>query len=98
MFIDPPYFNKGADLYTSFYQADDHTALAKLMLGYNLPWVVTYDDTPEIRKLYRSRRRFLFDIKYSLQEKRVGSEVLIAAKGLKLPRDLAGRQVSSALL
>jgi DNA adenine methylase len=96
MFIDPPYFNKGANLYTSFYEADDHDALAKLIVDYNLPWIVTYDDTPEIQKLYRKLRRFQFDIKYSLQEKRVGSEILIAAKGLKLPPELSNRQLSSS--
>ena len=93
MFIDPPYFNKGANLYTSFYEEKDHSALAKLIVAYELPWIVTYDDTPEIQRLYKTRRRFLFDINYSLQEKRIGSEVLIAAKGLKLPPLIAERQI-----
>jgi DNA adenine methylase len=93
MFIDPPYFNKGADLYTSFYKPDDHAKLAEQIVSYQLPWIVTYDEAPEILELYGKRRRFLFDIKYSLQEKRIGSEVLIAAKGLKLPVEVKSRQI-----
>jgi DNA adenine methylase len=93
MFIDPPYFNKGANLYTSFYKPNDHAMLAKQIVDYDLPWMVTYDDAPEVLKLYGKRRRFLFDIKYSLQEKRIGSEVLIAAKGLKVPVEITARQI-----
>ena len=58
------------------------------------PWIVTYDDGPEIRSLYRSRRQYCFDINYSLQEKRVGTELLIASKGIKLPDVIKDRQVN----
>lgn len=30
--IDPPYFNKGATLYTSFYEPEDHAKVAKRVL------------------------------------------------------------------
>jgi hypothetical protein len=29
MFIAPPYFRKGADLYTDFYEIDDHARVAE---------------------------------------------------------------------
>jgi DNA adenine methylase len=95
LFIDPPYFNKGANLYTSFYVPEDHKLLATEVIQYDLPWIVTYDDTPEIRLLYQKRKRFSFDIKYSLQEKRLGSELMIASTALKLPNALNERQVFS---
>lgn len=93
-FIDPPYYKKGSDLYTSFYKPDDHAALAAKIMDLDLPWIVTYDDVPEIRGLYRNRRQYCFDINYSLQEKRIGTELLIASKGLKLPDATRGRQVN----
>jgi DNA adenine methylase len=58
------------------------------------PWIVTYDDVPEIRGLYRDRRQFGFGINYSLHEKRVGSELLIVSKGLKVPESAKSRQVN----
>lgn len=58
------------------------------------PWVVTYDNTPEIRGLYRNRRQYCFDINYSLHEKRVGTELLIASEGIKLPEIARDRQVN----
>lgn len=93
-FIDPPYYQKGAALYTNFYAADDHKALAQHITGMDRNWIVTYDDAPEIRKLYRNRRQYCFDIKYSLHEKRIGTELLIASKGIKVPDSAKSRQVN----
>jgi DNA adenine methylase len=93
LFIDPPYFTKGPGLYTSFYKADDHAVLANKVLAAELPWVVTYDDVPRIRELYRSRRQFSFDINYSLQEKRTGTELLVVSKGMQVPAEARDRMV-----
>lgn len=89
--IDPPYFNKGSSLYTSFYNPDDHGAVSQAVLGLNRPWILTYDNTPEISHLYKARRQFGFDVNYSVQTKRVGTELLIASKGLKLPTEIRDR-------
>lgn len=93
-FIDPPYFHKGAELYTSFYSASDHSNIANKILSLRHPWVLTYDDVPEIRRLYNASRQYAFDISYSVREKRRGAELLVASKGLKLTADLRSRQVN----
>ncbi|RUW60379.1 DNA adenine methylase [Mesorhizobium sp. M7A.F.Ca.US.008.03.1.1] len=92
--IDPPYFSKGSSLYTSYYNPSDHAILASAVLELEDPWVVTYDNAPEVSKLYRDRRQFEFDINYSLETKRVGTELLVASKGLKLPSQVRERQVN----
>lgn len=92
--IDPPYFHKGSSLYTSFYRPSDHSVLAASILELDCPWVVTYDNVPEISDLYKDRRQFEFDITYSVETKRVGTELLIPSKGLKLPVSVRDRQVS----
>jgi DNA adenine methylase len=94
LFVDPPYYRKGADLYTSFYQPDDHADLANKIIAMDRPWIVTYDDVPEIRRLYRQRRQYCFDIQYSLREKKIGTELLIASKGVKVPDAVRDRQVN----
>ena len=83
--IDPPYFSKGKYLYTSFYTEDDHAEVARAIACLEHPWVVTYDDCPEIRTLYKMRRKYLFDIKYSVQTKRVGTELMVVSTGLRPP-------------
>lgn len=92
--IDPPYFNKGSSLYTSFYKPDDHASLAETVLGLQKPWMVTYDDTPEIRVLYKKMRQYSFDVNYSVQTKRIGTELLIAPEALNMPIELQLRQVA----
>jgi len=94
LFVDPPYYKKGADLYTSFYEPKDHAKLASKIIAIDRPWIVTYDDVPEIRQLYRRRRQYCFDIQYSLREKRIGTELLIASKGVRMPDAIKDRQVN----
>ncbi|MEO0500884.1 MAG: hypothetical protein AAF205_10060, partial [Pseudomonadota bacterium] len=90
--IDPPYFKKGSSLYTNFYQAEDHADVARAVLSLDHPWIVTYDNVEEIQSLYRQRRQFAFDINYSVQTKRVGTELMIASKGLVLTPEIKERQ------
>jgi DNA adenine methylase len=85
--IDPPYFKKGSSLYTNFYGPNEHDSVAEAVLGLRQPWVVTYDYADEIRRLYSKRRQFSFQLNYSVQTKRIGSELLIASPRLRLPKE-----------
>ncbi len=95
-FVDPPYFNKGPALYLNALDEDYHAALAaKLKAMQDAAWILTYDDCPEIRRMYRgwaSVRRF--SLRYSAAERRYGKELLITPKWMRLPK----RQTSTALL
>jgi len=85
---DPPYFGKGANLYTSFYKPEDHANLAATIMRIERAWITTYDNCTEIRDLYLPRRQFNFSVQYSAQTKRLGSELLIVSKGLRIPSNL----------
>lgn len=89
--IDPPYFMKGSSLYTNFYGPNEHQTVAKAILKLKHRWIVTYDYAEEIKTLYSQQRQYIFDINYSIQTKRVGSELLIASKGLRLPTEIRNR-------
>ena len=86
-FIDPPYYNKGSSLYTSFYLPEDHALVADSIKKINKYWVVTYDNTPEIYNLYNGYGRIPFNINYSLQTKRRGNELLIYSENLAICAD-----------
>ena len=92
--IDPPYFHKGSSLYTSFYKRKDHEKVADRILKLKNPWVLTYDYCEEIRALYSDRRQYQFSLTYSAQVKRLGTEILIASKGLRIPDDFKASQVN----
>jgi len=87
-FIDPPYFNKGPSLYLNALDTDYHIALAgQLKEMSDCSWVLTYDDCPEIRRLYRGWANIRpFSLQYAARERRSGNEILITPKWLRLPK------------
>ena len=92
--LDPPYYGKGPELYTNFYRHDDHESLARAVAGIGRRWMVTYDDTPEIRKFYCSHPMYSSSLNYSVQEKRVGVELLISDEFLELPEYLTAYRLN----
>lgn len=83
--LDPPYFGKGPELYTNFYKHRDHERLAQSVSTIDRHWMVTYDDAPEIRRLYARYPKFLYGINYSAQMKRVGTELMVLDGRLRIP-------------
>ena len=96
--IDPPYYAKGSSLYTSFYSPDDHALVADAILEMKHPWVLTYDAVDEITALYEDRPQFLFDIKDSVQTKRIGTELFITSKDMKVPDNIQHKQIENPML
>lgn len=87
-FIDPPYFSKGKTLYLNSIDSRYHQALAsKLREIRDQPWVLTYDDCPEIRGLYNGWAQIRpFSLQYAAATKRTGAEILIVPKSVHLPK------------
>ena len=86
-FIDPPYFAKGRTVYLNALDGDYHAALATRLksLG-DAAWILTYDDCSEIRRMYRGWATIRpYTLRYAAAERRVGKEVLIAPKWMRLP-------------
>lgn len=89
VYFDPPYYKKGPGLYSSFYDNGDHEALSKLILNdmRNRKWIVTYDNVNEIKSFYKTVNSLEFSLQYTLQEKRIASEVMFFSKKLKRLED-----------
>lgn len=87
-FIDPPYFKKGHMLYLNSLDKGYHALLAAQMKTMSeSAWVMTYDDCPEIRNMYRGWASIRpFSLRYAAAERRSGKEVLITPKWMELPK------------
>jgi len=86
VYLDPPYYRKGPYLYLNALEHDDHVRLAEfLRTKATFPWVMTYDDTPQIRAMYDWCRVTRYSLRYSAQRKGFGSEILISPPTLQLP-------------
>lgn len=83
--IDPPYFAQGQALYLNFYKAKDHADLAKVVRNLRHHWMVTYDNVPEISKLYQGLPQHASSLIYYAQIKRRANELMVLSPSLVLP-------------
>lgn len=78
IYFDPPYFNKGPELYKNFFNKEDHAKISQLILNnVQADWIITYDDAPEIIKLYQQRCIKRYDLNYSVANTGKNSELII---------------------
>lgn len=86
LYLDPPYFVKGAGLYDNFYGPGDHAQIAGMVRDLEHPWVASYDSAPEILALYQDSHSITYDLSYSAhKDSRGGSEVMFFSDELTPP-------------
>lgn len=85
VYLDPPYYLKGAGLYRNFYEHDDHVLIGQMMQEVKHPWIVSYDNTDAIKQIYKQYRQREYFLSYTAQEKKQGSEVMIFGPGIVVP-------------
>lgn len=78
-FIDPPYYQKGKQLYTNFYTHEDHVELANYFKERlkRKKILISYDNCPEIEQLYDKQSQSVKSLNYSVGTKRLGEEIFI---------------------
>lgn len=69
IYLDPPYYKKGAALYIEFMKPEEHVAMANL-LDTKKKWLLSYDDCPEIRALYSQHEIIDLSMRYSINGKK----------------------------
>ena len=88
IYLDPPYYLKGSQLYLNHYQHEDHSQLATFLFKYsNMRWLLTYDNVSEIRSLYRDCKCIPFNLSYSAHGRKIGSELMIHRDNLFMPHE-----------
>ena len=86
IYFDPPYFEKGKQLYLNFFDYKDHLRIEKLISEkVNCDWIITYDDVPEIEKIYSGYNLRRFELNYSVAKKRKANEIIIFNGENKIP-------------
>lgn len=78
IYLDPPYYIKGKELYHKYFNTDDHeTMKSTLELYVSNPWIITYDNTNEIKELYKNYKIETFELSYSVNTKHKETELMI---------------------
>jgi len=89
IYADPPYLQKGSDLYVDAVGWLDHLRLADTLSTGSGRWMVTYDHDPRVYKLYPRCRAAQFSVAHRARSYRIGTEVAIFAPQVR-GIDLAG--------
>jgi len=86
IYLDPPYYVKGSDLYLHHYEHDDHVKIAKYVGKLrNKHWIVSYDNAPEVRPMYSKFRNIVYGLSYSAQARYKGAEIMFFSRELTIP-------------
>ena len=80
IYLDPPYYVKGNELYQFGFTQNDHERLTEALRTTNHSWVLSYDDCPEIRRLYDWAQIEELVVNYSITGARQKTELLIYRK------------------
>ncbi len=77
-FIDPPYVTQGKALYKHFYNSRDHYKLSKFLEKVTIPFLLTYDNHPTIKELYRKFSTSILEATYSASVHKNDEELIIS--------------------
>lgn len=81
IYLDPPYFLKGSDLYMNFFSKEDHKKVSDRVKRMKKRWLVSYDDNDFILNLYGNNQKYSYSLSQSTSN-RVGRELLIFSNAL----------------
>lgn len=89
VYFDPPYYNKGKQLYLNFFNHNDHVDIENLLHNNVLcDWILTYDDAPEIEEIYSSANIYKFDLSYSATKRRTANELMMFKNTIDVPSNI----------
>ncbi len=89
LYLDPPYYSQGKNLYLNHYKDKDHAKVANWLSEFgSYKWILSYDNCNEIKELYKRFRISPFDLNYSIQKVRTGKEIMIFSDRVIMPNKL----------
>jgi DNA adenine methylase len=84
IYFDPPYIQKGPELYKNYFKEEDHKQLS-LKILHNLQkynWIITYDENSLVKDLYNNCTVETFSLSYSAGNTKLGKEIMIYSKDI----------------
>ncbi len=94
VYLDPPYYKKGSDLYMNAFCDNDHKKLADYVKTMRKKWIMSYDNQKFIMQLYEKNRKVLYQLSQCASN-RVGDEILIFDDRLNYDESIS--QLNNAL-
>lgn len=87
-FFDPPYIQKGNRLYKNCLSLEDHKVIAEYIKSKVFcEWVITYDNTEDIKKIYTDEYYKIYEWTYSVVKSNRKKEIIIFKNKNICPND-----------
>jgi DNA adenine methylase len=77
VYADPPYCKPGPVLYQHAFDENNHRELRSLLADAKFRWLLTYDDCPEVRKMYEHDTILEMSMTYTINGIREKKELVI---------------------
>lgn len=87
IFLDPPYYEQGRNLYSSFATDRIHSLIAERLTSESKwKWILTYDEAPQINNLYPPDKvmKYEYEIAYSANKRGRYAEYLFTSPTLRV--------------
>lgn len=82
-YFDPPYYYKASSLYMNHYEDENHRLVSeKIKSIKNIKWIVSYDNVPEIKRLYSDCDKKEYSFNHTAHSTREGKEILFFSSEL----------------
>ncbi|AMS33101.1 hypothetical protein AEM42_13315 [Betaproteobacteria bacterium UKL13-2] len=95
VYLDPPYYVKGQSLYDNHFAHADHAELAAAITKkLHRPWIVSYDDVPQVRDLYSAHRKIYYGLNYTAADRYEGAEIIVLGNGVTVPKNVSPRAIT----
>jgi len=86
VYVDPPYLDKGSDLYLDALDWSNHVVLANELRQRHDRWLITYDADPRVtRELFPNERSATFSLAHTAGNQHVGREYVVFSDKLRTP-------------
>ena len=86
IYFDPPYFDKGKQLYLNFFDYRDHLRIEKTIREkVKCDWIITYDNVSPIEEIYKNYCIRRFELNYSVYDKKRAKEIMIFKRESMVP-------------
>lgn len=79
VYLDPPYYEKGDQLYLHYFNENDHVNLMNLLKISNYDWVLSYDNHEYIRNIYDWSNIDILNANYTINTVTNKTELLISS-------------------
>lgn len=100
IYFDPPYYQKGHELYMNYLTHNDHLRIRdKIKQLSEVDWLLTYDDCLEVKTLYQDYKCKKIQWDYSVSSKKMVYEIIIFKdkKMIPSPSELYAADIKTKL-